>query len=50
MMIDRDLATLLDVDHAARRVLDFVRDIEHAEALEADSKTLDAVLYRINAT
>lgn len=44
--MSRDDATLLDIRHAARRIVEFGEGLSAAD-FQADPKTLSAVLYQI---
>ena len=45
---DRDLAVLLDINRAARQIIDFVDDVPDEPAFLHDLKTQSAVLYQIS--
>ncbi len=47
-MTDRDLAVLLDINRAARQIIDFVNDVPNEKAFLHDLKTQSAVLYQIS--
>jgi len=47
-MTDRDLAVLLDINQAARQIIDFVDDVPNETAFLHDLKTQSAVLYQIS--